>query len=437
MTSIKRTSKKKCIRCLPCQETKNADCHYKHGINMEKMNDKRNLYRKNEKDWKAIERKKNEDEYTETDIKNLLEAIKNRKEFNKTYIKEQCRKCDYGYKDHLEAVRWLENKLISIRRKHTLTDFIKKSIKSHTRPYNWSETKQSRATILKRAKKIIKRTLRNKITRTRIKKRRNSATKKIQRTIRGKLARNTLKTLRTRRRNSATKKIQTTVRGKLARNTLKTLRTKQKRRIDSATKKIQRTIKTNYETLKTNFIVRNKKRLKIRLKYLQRYDEIINDNVYNVRQLIKTLKDKKSYIQKNKNEWLDNFKNYLRKLLTELINIDNIIQKINKYIEKNEYKSYNDFDKEIQNIIDKAKPTLVEYDPIYKKFVKETASIKKRADKYYDSKAQEERSSQKARHTSNKSKTKDTLKRCMCKNKKKCCCGFKKNKKKKKRKGRQ
>ncbi len=64
MTSIKKTAIKKCKRC--CED--HEDCHYKIGINMRRMRKMRDLYHKKENEWKDIEEKKSQDQYTKSDI---------------------------------------------------------------------------------------------------------------------------------------------------------------------------------------------------------------------------------------------------------------------------------------------------------------------------------------------------------------------------------
>ena len=235
MTTLKKTTKKKCTICLPCRESKNEDCHYKDNKNMNEMRKMRDLYRKKEDYWKVIQNNKNNGDYTQNDIKNLLEAIKIRKKFNDTYIKKECLSCDNGQKNHLDAVIWLENKLKKIRSEITLGDFFllknKKQMKNELKEKKRKETEVRKKLS---ASKKIQRTFRGTQTRKRLTtKKRNSATIKIQTSMRRSLARKKLKTAK--RKISASKKIQKVFRGTQTRKRL----TNMKRR-NSATKKIQR-----------------------------------------------------------------------------------------------------------------------------------------------------------------------------------------------------
>ena len=143
-----------CERCEPCRKRNASEnCHYKPGIDIDKLRQLRNSYRSKESDWKIIERDKNKDDYTIDDIQVLQEAYNLRELFNNKYILNECLDCDYGYKNHNEALEYLGNKLRNIKRSNPkLGDYIiTKDKKTKIRKKKLANTKK-----LEMTKKLAK-----------------------------------------------------------------------------------------------------------------------------------------------------------------------------------------------------------------------------------------------------------------------------------------
>lgn len=453
MTSIKKTNKKKCIRCPPCQETKNQNCHYKDDKDIDEIRVMRNLYREKERDWKAIERKKNEDEYTEEDIKKLLEAIEIRKKFNETYIKKECLTCDYGYKDHLDAVRWLENKLRSIRTKPTLANFLFTGIEKSRIKKEQKQRKETRKknSASKKIQKIIRGTqTRKRFTTT---KRRNSATKKIQRIIRGTQTRKRLTTKKI--RNSATRKIQKIIRGTQTRKRLTTKRrnsatikiqasmrrtlakieTKRIKLLRTSELIIKKALKSNLGTLKTNLtkrrIEKNDKMLEDNLIKFEKLKKKLDMRLYEIKKLVNIFKSRTSEKDKRK---LNRILGYYKSIFLSNNNLDIVIGEIKNYRKNNIPVSIDELILDLKPILRDTTKIVNNYDD----YIKEEADKQKRNEEIYKRNMklleQTARATIKEFKTSGVFSSKSTPKpKCICKNKKKCRCGFKKKKKMKSR----
>ena len=351
-----------------------------------------------------------------------------RKDFNDIYIKKECLRCDYGYKDHLDAVRWLEEKLKSIRVNPTLGDFFlnkdKKQLKDERKKRK--ATRKRLTTIKKRnsATKKIQRTERLRQTRKRLTtiKRRNSATKKIQRIIRGTQTR---KRLETKKRNSATIKIQTSMRRSLAK-----IETKRIKLLKTSESIIKRALKSNLGTLKTNLtkrkIEKNNKILEDNLIDFIKLKKILNMRLDQINKLTITYKSRTSNNDKTIFQYLKKF--YLQFLMSNN-NLDTVIDEIKNCMANNIHVSMNQLILNLKDILRDTKNFVIKYDNYIQEEANKKLKLEKKNKKTMDKLKQNALVTIKALKTSGAFSTKPTSKpKCKCKNKKKCRCGFKKNK---------